>query len=54
MIEVKRKSPKMSDDEKLGPQGSEEHKTVNDKQRVEDKKENIADFKHGLGINLEV
>ena len=44
----------MSDDEKHGPQRSEEHKTANDKQRVEDNKENTSDFKHGLGINLEV
>jgi predicted ATP-dependent serine protease len=35
-VEVKRRSPKMSDNEKLGSQMSEEHKSVIENKRVED------------------
>ena len=44
----------MSDDEKLGSQVSEEHKSVIENKAVLDNKENNADIKHGLGSNLEV
>ena len=52
-VEVKRRSPKMSDDEKIGSQVSEEHTNVKDNKAVEDNKENTANIKHGLGNNLE-